>query len=64
MFWPVSIHRLGHPKERHIWVQICILHETDKAKKYLRDLRQRKHCWIVLRTLFRMFYSNSYGINF
>ncbi len=25
---------------------------------------QRKHCWIVLRTLFRMFYSNSYGSNF
>ena len=31
MFWPVSIHRLGHPKERCIWVQIRILHETNKV---------------------------------
>ncbi len=31
MFWPLSICRLIHPKPRHIWVQIRILHETDKA---------------------------------
>ena len=31
MFWPSSIYRLMHPKERYIWAQIRILHETDKA---------------------------------
>jgi len=31
MFWPLSIYGLMHPKERYIWVQIRILHETDKA---------------------------------
>ncbi len=31
MFWPLSIYRLMHPQERYIWVQIRILHETDKA---------------------------------
>ena len=31
MFWPLSIYRLMHPKERYIWVQIRILHETSKA---------------------------------
>lgn len=31
MFWLLSIHRLIHPKESHIWVQVRILHETDKA---------------------------------
>ena len=31
MFWPFSSYRLMHPKERYIWVQVHILHETDKA---------------------------------
>jgi len=31
MFWPSSIYGLMHPKERYIWVQLRILHETDKA---------------------------------
>jgi len=31
MFWPLSIYRLTHPRERYIWVQVRILHETIKA---------------------------------
>jgi len=31
MFWPLSVYRLMHPKERYIWVQVRILRETDKA---------------------------------
>ena len=31
MFWPLNIYRLIYPKERHIWAQIRILHETEKA---------------------------------
>ena len=31
MFWPLSIYGLMHPKEKYIWVQVRILHETDKA---------------------------------
>ena len=31
MFWPLSIYRLMHPRKRYIWVQVRILHETDKA---------------------------------
>jgi hypothetical protein len=31
MSWPLSIYRLMHPKERYIWVQVRILHETEKA---------------------------------
>jgi len=31
MFWQFSIYRLMHPKERYIWAQVRILHETDKA---------------------------------
>jgi len=31
MFWLLSIYRLMHPKERCIWVQVPILHETDKT---------------------------------
>ncbi len=31
MFWRFSIYGLMHPKERYIWVQIRIIHETDKA---------------------------------
>jgi len=31
MFRPLSIYRLMHPKERYIWAQVRILHETDKA---------------------------------
>jgi len=33
MFWPLSVYRLMRPKERHIWVQVHILHETEKAKE-------------------------------
>ena len=31
MFWSLSIYRLMHPREKCIWVQARILHETDKA---------------------------------
>ena len=31
MFWQLSIYRLMRPKDRYIWVQVRILHETDKA---------------------------------
>ncbi len=31
MSWPLSIYRLMHPKERYIWGQVRILHETEKA---------------------------------
>ena len=31
MFWPLSIYRLMHSKERYVWAQVRILHETDKA---------------------------------
>jgi hypothetical protein len=31
MFWPLSVYRLMYPKERYVWVQVRILHETDKA---------------------------------
>ena len=29
--WPWTIHRLIYPKQRYIWAQIRILHETEKA---------------------------------
>jgi len=29
--WPFSIYRILNPGPRYIWVQIRILHETDKA---------------------------------
>lgn len=31
MSWPFSIRRLLCPQERFIWVQIRIIHETNKA---------------------------------
>jgi len=31
MFWPLSIYGLMHSKERYTWVQVHILHETEKA---------------------------------
>jgi len=31
MFWPLSIFRLMHAKERYVWAQILILQATDKA---------------------------------
>jgi len=31
MFSPISIYRLLRPEEGYIWVQVRILHETDKA---------------------------------
>ncbi len=31
MFWPFSIYNLVYPKERYIWAQVRILHETEKA---------------------------------
>ena len=39
MFWPLSIYRLMHPKERYIWVQVRILHETDKAVLIDNDMK-------------------------
>ena len=31
MFWPLTIYGLMHSKERYIWAQVRILHETEKA---------------------------------
>ena len=31
MFWPFSIYNLLYPKEKYVWAQVRILHETDKA---------------------------------
>ena len=31
MLWLLSIYRVIYPKERFIWTQVRILHETDKA---------------------------------
>ena len=31
MFWSLTFYKLVYPKERYIWVQVRILHETDKA---------------------------------
>ena len=31
MLRPFSVYRLIYPKERYIWAQIRILHETEKA---------------------------------
>jgi len=31
MFWPFSIYNLIYSKERYIWAQVHILHETEKA---------------------------------
>ena len=31
MCWRFSIYILVYPKERYIWAQVRILHETDKA---------------------------------
>ena len=29
--WPFSIYKLLYPKPRYMWVQVRILHETEKA---------------------------------
>ena len=31
MPWPFSYRSLLYPKERYVWAQVRILHETDKA---------------------------------
>ena len=31
MLWPFTIRNILFPKEKHIWAQIRILHETQKA---------------------------------
>ena len=31
MYWPFSIYRILYPKPRYVWVQVRILHETEKA---------------------------------
>ena len=31
MLWPLSAYRLMHPKDRCTWVQVRILHATDKT---------------------------------
>jgi hypothetical protein len=31
MNWPFSIRNAIYPKERYIWAQVRIIHETDKA---------------------------------
>jgi len=31
MLWPLNIRNLLSPTEKYVWVQVRILHETDKA---------------------------------
>lgn len=31
MSWPFSIRNAIYPRERYIWAQVRIIHETDKA---------------------------------
>ena len=31
MFWLFSICKLTYPKEKYVWAQVRILHETDRA---------------------------------
>ena len=31
MSWPFSIYRVFYPKERYVWAQVRIIHETEKA---------------------------------
>ncbi len=31
MSWPFSIRNIIYPKEKYIWAQVKIIHETDKA---------------------------------
>ena len=31
MLWPLNVRNLLSPKEKYLWVQVRILHETDKA---------------------------------
>ncbi|MCK4947818.1 MAG: hypothetical protein KAQ99_01155 [Candidatus Aureabacteria bacterium] len=31
MYWAFSIYRPLYPKSRYVWVQVRILHETEKA---------------------------------
>ena len=31
MSWPFSIYKVLYPKERYVWAQVRIIHETDKA---------------------------------
>jgi hypothetical protein len=31
MPWPFTIYRLLRPEEKYIWLQVRVLHETDKA---------------------------------
>jgi len=31
MSWPLSIRSLIYPKEKRVWAQVRILHETDRA---------------------------------
>jgi hypothetical protein len=31
MPWPITIRELMYPKEKHVWTQVRIIHETDKA---------------------------------
>jgi hypothetical protein len=31
MSWPFSIHNIIYPKEKYIWTQVRIIHETNKA---------------------------------
>ena len=38
MFYPLSIYRPIRPKEKHIWAQIRILHETDEAKNNIFEI--------------------------
>lgn len=39
MFWPLSFYRLIYPKERYIWTQVRILHETEKAILIDNDMK-------------------------
>jgi len=42
MLWPFNIYNVVHPKEKYIWAQARILHETGKAKKISLRSRSRR----------------------
>jgi len=59
MLWPLNIRNLLSPKEKYLWVQVRILHETDKAilvdngtrtwipKSWIRRIRLRKNTFEI-----------------
>ncbi|MCK5161485.1 MAG: hypothetical protein KAQ99_07925 [Candidatus Aureabacteria bacterium] len=57
--WPFSIYKILSPKPRYVWVQVRILHETEKAvlvenvermwvpKSQIREIRLRNNVFEV-----------------